>query len=499
MKIILLVLFLFITVLHAFPQADFRITVQENSWGPVTNSYMDFKVWIKIENIGDERDWCKALQGLQLTCDPYLYHDIELTEYSEIFKSYIDPGESIIGYLLFKVPLDADNISLEISTYYGGGKVFLSKSYFLNVLKKTFGGSGEDWAYSLITTKDDGYVLSGITESQGAREEDIWIIKLDSKGNKLWEKSHYSTKSDLALGITETTDGGYMVAGMTEAYGSGKNDIWIIKLDSKGNRKWSKTYGGKKDDWAVSVKPTIDGNYIIAGTTESYGLGNSDFWIIKINNKGKKLWKKTFGGRNSDIAYSIILSEHGGYVVIGSTESFGSGGKDFWIIKLNENGDIQWEKTFGGSDDDVPLSIAATTYGGYIVAGYTRSYAFGSKDFWIIKLNGSGEQQWEKTFGGKEDDVAYSVISKIDGSFIVVGSTYSYGAGKGDFWIIKLDENGEKVWEKTYGGKENDVATSIVATGEGGYAVAGWTDSFSAGKGDFWIIKLDKDGSIQEF
>ncbi|ACK42564.1 lipoprotein [Dictyoglomus turgidum] len=361
------------------------------------------------------------------------------------------------------------------------------------VWQKTYGGSSSDYAYSIQQTSDGGYIVAGYTWSFGAGNRDFYIIKLDSNGNKVWEKTYGGSNDDWARSIQQTSDGGYIVVGGTYSFGAGYADFYIIKLDSNGDKVWEKTYGGSENDVARSIQQTSDGGYIVAGGTSSFGAGG-DFYIIKLDSNGNKVWEKTYGGSDDDWASSIQQTSDGGYIVAGGTYSFGAGSADFYIIKLDSNGDKVWEKTYGGSSWDRASSIQQTTDGGYIVAGYTNSFGAGNGDFYIIKLDSNGDKVWEKTYGGSSYDEAYSIQQTSDGGYIVAGYTESFGAGYSDFYIIKLDSNGDKVWEKTYGGSNDDEASSIQQTTDGGYIVAGGTYSFGAG-GDFYIIKTDSEGN----
>jgi uncharacterized delta-60 repeat protein len=360
---------------------------------------------------------------------------------------------------------------------------------------KFFGGSNDDEAYSIQQTSDGGYIVAGYTNSFGAGYSDFYIIKLDASGNKVWKKTYGGSSDDWARSIQQTSDGGYIVAGETSSFGAGYSDFYIIKLDANGNKVWQKTYGGSSYDVAYSIQQTSDGGYIVAGETYSFGVGGSDFYIIKLDAYGNKIWEKTYGGSSDDYAYSIQQTSDGGYIVAGDTSSFGAGYYDFYIIKLDAYGNKIWEKTYGGSSDDWASSIQQTRDGGYIVAGGTSSFGAGYYDFYIIKLDASGNKVWEKTYGGSSEDYARSIQQTSDGGYIVAGDTESFGAGYYDFYIIKLDAYGNKIWEKTYGGSDRDYAYSIQQTSDGGYIVAGGTYSFGAGKYDFYIIKLDANGN----
>jgi len=363
--------------------------------------------------------------------------------------------------------------------------------------QKTFGGLDNDVANSIQETADGGYIVAGWIEFVRSGKEDAYILKLNARGDVEWEKtfgekySKYETKS-----VQQTRDGGYLVAGWTYSFNSGGYDAYILKLNARGEVEWQKTFGGMKDDEANSIQQTADGGYIVTGWTYSFGSGGQDVYILKLNSKGEVEWQKTFGGMKDDEANSIQQTADGGYIVAGCTKSFGSGGQDVYILKLNSKGEVEWQKTFGGKYDDVANSIQRTTDGGYIVTGWTYSFGSGGYDAYILKLNARGEVEWQKTFGGKYDDVANSLQQTTDGGYIVAGWTKSSGFGYEDAYILKLNARGELEWQKTFGGVDSDGAVSIQQATDGGYIVAGWTYSFGSGKEDIYILKLNSKGEV---
>jgi len=361
---------------------------------------------------------------------------------------------------------------------------------------KTFGGVRGEIPYSICQTSDGGYIVAGDTRSFGAGEGEFLVIKLNSFGNIEWAKTFGGGDDDIPYSICKASDGGSIVAGYTYSFGAGWDDFLVIKLNSSGNIEWAETFGGTSYDAACSICKTSDGDYIVAGTTKSFGAGSIDFLVIKLNSSGNIEWAKTFGGTYYDGGFSICETSDGGYIVAGETYSFGAGSSDFLVIKLNSSGNIEWAKTFGGTVEDVPLSICETSDGGYIVAGATRSFGAGSYDFLIIKLNSSGNIEWAKTFGGTDYDGVWSISKTSDGGYIVVGYTESFGVGGGDFLVIKLNSSSNIEWAKTFGGTGLDWAYSICQTSDGGYIVAGLTDSFGAGRKDFLVLKIELDGSM---
>ena len=356
---------------------------------------------------------------------------------------------------------------------------------------RTFGGSDIDQATTVQQTIDGGYIVAGYVGSYGAGGGDLWLIKTDANGNEEWSQTFGGNYTDGAESIQLTTDGGYILAGYTASYGAGNYDFWLIKTDSDGNEEWNQTFGGSNVDWAQSVQQTIDGGFVIAGGTYSFGSGEKDVWIIKTDANGIEIWNQTFGGIYNEGAESVQQTSDGGYIVAGYTASYGAGDTDFWLIKTDSDGNEEWSQTFGGSYTDRAESIQQTTDGGYIITGYTASYGAGNNDFWLIKTDSSGNEEWNQTFGGNYTDGAESIQLTTDGGYILAGETLSYGTGGGDIWLIKTDISGNLVWDKTLGGIESERAYSIKQTTDGGFIIAGYSASYGSGSRDFWLIKLE--------
>jgi hypothetical protein len=370
-----------------------------------------------------------------------------------------------------------------------------TQSAYAVTFAKTYGGTDYDDASSVQQTSDGGYIVAVNTWSFGVGDNDILLIKTDANGNVQWAKTYGGTYWDYASSVQQTSDGGYIVAGNTWSFGAG-SDVLLIKTDADGNVEWAKTYGGTGDDWASSVQQTSDGGYIVAGYTGSFGAGWIDLFLIKTDADGNVEWAKTYGGTDIEGAFSVQQTSDGGYIVSGTTWSFGAGDWDILLIKTDADGNVEWAKTYGGTGDDWASSVQQTTGGGYIVAGYTNSFGEGYDDIFLIKTDANGNIIWAKTYGGTDYDDASSVQQTSDGGYIVAGTTWSFGAGGGDIFLIKTAANGNVIWAKTYGGTDWDGAYSVQQTSDGGYIVAGTTWSFSAGAEDIFLIKTDENGDI---
>ncbi len=395
---------------------------------------------------------------------------------------------------------------------------------------KTYGGSNADSGLSIKTTTDGGYIVTGTTFSDDGDVSvqygngDFWVVKLNSIGDIEWEKSIGTIDNDYSLSIEQTSDGGYIVVGLTGTPITGSNSLfYVVKLFSNGNIQWQNTFGGSNFDFARRVKETNDGGFIIAGTVfsndgdVSVQYGNGDFWIIKISNIGDLIWEKSYGGSAFDELSDIQLTNDGGYIIVGTTASVdgdvtnNNGSFDVWVIKVSSEGALLWEKTYGGSGVDNAQSVKQNIDGTFIVVAHTNSNdgdvsePIGASDFWVIKLNENGNLIWEKTYGGTQTDAARYVQLTNDGNIVVVGFTKSNDVdvtnnqGDKDVWIIKIDQNGELIWEKTIGGSDEDEGWNVQETNDGGLVISGITFSsdgditINQGENDILVIKLAPD------
>jgi hypothetical protein len=360
-------------------------------------------------------------------------------------------------------------------------KVYLIKTDPKGNIKweKTFGGKEWDEAYSVQQTKDGGLILAGHTASKGAGGWDVYLIKTDSNGEKQWEKTYGGEDWDIAYSILQTEDRGFILAGGTASLGVSEWNVYLIKTDKEGNKEWEKTYGGKDWDVVFSVQQTRDGGFILAGSTESKGAGKRDVYLIKTDSKGNLEWQKTYGGKKNDEAYSVQQTRDGGFILAGYTESKGPGKMGVYLIKTDSRGILEWEKTYGGKEEDRAYSVQQTRDGSFILVGSTQSKGAGGWDVYLIKTDSNGEKQWEKTYGGEDWDIAYSVQQTQDGGYILGGFTAFKGAKNWDIYLIKTDAKGNKEWDKIYGGKATDVAYFTQQTKDGGFILAGSKEKIS--------------------
>lgn len=394
-------------------------------------------------------------------------------------------------------------MKFRLSTHLTKLLIFISlHSYLINnsfaqapdtLWTKTFGGTNIDIGHSVEQTADGGFIITGYTRSYGTMSgRNVWLIKTDESGNMEWENTFGGNSDDEGHSVKQTSDGGYIVAGLTNSFGSGLKDFYLLKTDSLGNLQWERTFGGANDDEAYSVLQTNDGGFLAAGVTSSFSSGGRDVFLVKTDPSGNFLWQKNLGGLSSDGAWDIQHAADGGFIIAGWTFSHGPGFLgNAWLVKIDSLGNEQWNKAFGGTDADRAYSVQQTAEGGYILTGYTGSFGAGLYDMLLIKTDSLGNQQWMKTFGGSGRDYGNSVQQTLDGGYIVTGYTLSFGAGGDDVYLVKTDPDGNLQWFKTYGGSSSDVGYWVIETPDGGYAIVGHTLSFGAGVHDVWLIRVD--------
>ncbi len=370
---------------------------------------------------------------------------------------------------------------------------------------KTFNLNKEDGGSSVQQTPDGGYIIVGGTEEKLTNEReytDYWLIKTDSQGNILWDKVFGGDKDDYAQMIKLTSDGGYIMIGFTESYGAGESDVWLVKTDSNGNIMWDKTFGDIYQDFGEDVEQTVDGGYIIVGQKGVSQAQKQDAWLIKTDEFGNMIWNKTFGGSENDGGNSVVQTLDGGYVVVGDTVNEETLFWDVWLFKTNSEGNLLWEKIFVGDADNLGYSVDLTDDGGYIITGVDKYYTPDAFAY-LIKTDSEGELLWIKTFGEGEEYYGYDVHQTNDDGYIIIGfknTMYSdYGP---DGFLLKTNSNGEEEWAKTYGNKYlSDLIGRGHQTTDGGYILVGWAakhlipwpflDNFL----DLWLIKTDSNGS----
>ncbi|MCC6690141.1 MAG: T9SS type A sorting domain-containing protein [Bacteroidia bacterium] len=378
-----------------------------------------------------------------------------------------------------------------------------STNFFSNSIrfKQSIGGNATpDNGYCARQTFDRGYVAVGTTANSSFGNTDIYVVKTDSMGIVIWTKNFGTTSIEAARYVEQTADSSLIIVGYTNNVVGNGYDIYLLKIDRNGNKLWDKTYGGSDWDFAYSVHQTSDGGYIVAGGTYSYGKGNEDFYLIKTDLNGDTLWTKTYGGTDDDEAHSVRITSDGGYLLAGETKSFSDSNGDAYIIKTNSTGDTLWTKTYGGSKEDLANDIIESTNGNYIFCGRTYSYSNTEANFYLMRLQNNGVKIWEQTGYIKDSiyDSLEGIVELKNGNIASIGISYSWGGGQDDGFLLITDALGNYIDGPTYGTGGRDQCYSIAITNDKGFIICGSTDSTQIGfnQPNLFLVKTDSTGHI---
>lgn len=358
-----------------------------------------------------------------------------------------------------------------------------------------YGGVSYTAAVSAVFTSDGGFIAAGSTNSYGYPRYNAYIFKTDSHGVKLWQKTFGNINYDYRANAVLQLSDGYAVAGYYGTGGMITGDGFLIKTDVSGNQVWRKDFGGMGQEIISSMQRTTDGGFILAGTSSSYGY-NDQVYLIKTDADGNCVWAKTYGNAVcADYGRAVRQTSNGGYIIAGSTECFGEGELDFYAIRTDADGNCVWSKTFGGVNYDRGAAIVETSDAGFVIAGDTLSFGAGSYDFYAVRVDAAGNSVWSMTYGGSGTEQAFSIASVPGGGFVMAGGTTSFGRITGDVYIVKLAEDGTKMWERLFGGSSFDQGYGISTTPDNGFIIAGETGSFRYDiYNDAYLIKINEYG-----
>ena len=345
---------------------------------------------------------------------------------------------------------DGGYILVGFTQSFGAGRkdVYIVKTDSLgNTLwTRVYGGELWDEGRHVEQTEDGGYIIVGGTYSYGAGDCDVWLLKTDSLGDIIWTHTYGDWGHDQGMCVRQTPDGGYIIVG-TFYPQSSYGDVYILKTDSLGDTLWARTYGEMNvDEWGSSVQPTADGGYIIVG---GKGGGIRDLYLLKVDSLGDTVWTRTYGGSGDEWGACIEPTNDGNYIIVGGTHSYGAGYSDIWLLKVNLSGDTLWTHTFGGASYEWGYSVQQTSDLGYIVTGCTESFGAGGEDVYLVKMDSLGNTLWTRTYGGGGGDRGYFVRQTSDLGYVVLGYTGSFGAGSSDFYLIKTNTAGNVGVEET--------------------------------------------------
>lgn len=384
----------------------------------------------------------------------------------------------LLASLLFIFLISFYHISPAAASLYGEG---LTEEW-----NRTYGGRYGDGAWSVQETNDGGYILVGHTATRG-EGSDLWLVRVDPDGNPLWSRIMGGSGEDVGYFVRETADSGYIIAGSTNSFGLGEERLWLIRMDGNGSLLWDKTFGGfvhSSGDGGWSVDETDDGGYIATGYTQSKSIGRKDLWLIRTDSNGNLLWDRCYGGADEDVGLSVLQSQDGGFIVAGRTASLGKRGDDIWLLKTDDQGVMSWNVSYGGDKDDVAFQVAELA-NGYALVGRSES-GLEEEKIILIRLDQLGRKIWERSYLGSSGT---SLQQTIDGGFVIGGRIDNADSGR-DALIIKTNSAGLEEWRRVLGGKGDDLGSYAIQNRQGDYILAGITSSFGSGSEDVWLVKM---------
>ncbi|MEO8087057.1 MAG: T9SS type A sorting domain-containing protein [Bacteroidota bacterium] len=373
--------------------------------------------------------------------------------------------------------------------------IFLPSSFSQVTFLKTYGDSTDKYAISGGITTDKGFFMAG-GANVNATDVEFCLFKTDSLGNLIFGKTYGTGGIDYFYCGIETLDGGFLLGGSTDTSNNVSADIYLVKTDGDGNLQWAKNYSGSNYEMARAAVQTSDSGFLIVGSTKSFGAGNSDCFLMRLDALGNIQWAKTYGSASVDDGLCVTKTADGGFAIAGETLGFGSGTYDSWFIKTDSAGNIEWDKTYGGANYEYTSALIQTQDHGYLQAGSTGSFGVGDYEGYLVKTDSAGNIEWSKSYGDTTNDHLNSAYQSLDGGYVLSFSNYNFSTGKWDGMIIKTDAAGDTLWTRAYGGNYYNHCANVEQTADGGYAIIATTDALNQGKSDCCLIKTDSLGHV---
>ena len=341
----------------------------------------------------------------------------------------------------------------------------------------------------MVQTRDGGALLAGETTSFGAGGSDLWLVRFDHRGNVLWQKAYGGQEYETLSGVLVMPDDGFLVVGGTNSFGEGSSDAWLLKLDAQGDVEWQKTYGEFQEDEIRHVRFTTGGNIALVGHTSSFGAQGHDYWFMILDNRGEIVSQFRYGGTGEDSAKGLISLAENGYILAGETTSFTSDLEDYWVLRLDRNGMPLWQMILSGSNDDRLRAVVPDGENGFVLAGESRSFTTHLRDIWMVRMNVEGNLAWQKAYSGKEDDCARDLLMTGDRGFLMTGFSCSFGKEKDDAWLLKVNPDGSIEFSVESGAVLLDTDANIQATNA-------TRESTQAVVSDTNIVPIDTTGTV---
>jgi len=372
------------------------------------------------------------------------------------------------------------------------GKSEVKKEIYTAKWQKLYGGEEKDVAYDVVALENGESAIVGSCKSFGAKRTDICLTRMTASGEMRWRLWLGGEKEDEGKAVARASDGTILVLGTTKSLASNYDrDIYVAKVSLEGKLLWEKNIGGKRDEFAGDIAGTDDGGVLIVGDSESYGNGYKDIYIAKLDKKGNTLSARTIGGKKEESAKGLTRTRDGNFVMVGYREVRSSGDADFFIMKLDQEGKKLWARTYGENNTDKLLGVTATVDGGIVATGKTRSYGSQQSDLSVMKFNANGKLIWHKIYGFKYYEYGNAITSTTDGGFVIVGGSNTLGKGGHSIYVLALDKTGKLIWSHVYGDRDKDIAYGVARMSDGSVVVVGESDSYSRAT-NFYLLKINK-------
>lgn len=365
------------------------------------------------------------------------------------------------------------------------------KPIFQTVWQKVYGGEEDDIAHGVVMLENGDNAIIGECQSYNAQRSDICVTRINAKGQTIWRKLIEGAKEDRGMAISRAKDGNLLILGSGKSFNhNGDRDLYVAKLSLEGKIIWQKAFGGDRDEYAGGIAGTNDGGVLVVGDTESYSKkGYKDIYIIRLDQNGNMITETTIGGKRSEEAKALTRTADGNFMMVGSREVARAGDADFFLLKLDQNGKKIWARTLGEENHDVLNAVTPTPDGGIVATGSTRSFGSEQTDLSVMYFDKTGKLIWHKIYGFEYYDEGNAVTMTKNGGFMIAGTTNSMGKGDYDIYVIALDKRGSLIWSKLFGDRDKDIAHAITRTSDGEILIVGESDSFQRSK-NFYMIKL---------
>lgn len=356
------------------------------------------------------------------------------------------------------------------------------------LFERAFGGERNDVGNAVLETADGGFLVTGYTASHGAGGTDLWLIRTDRNGDTLWTRTVGGPADDYGWDVEHAEDGGFAIVGFTASWGAGGEDVWLVRIDERGDTLWTRTFGGDGDERAWSLAPTGDGGWVIAGQAEAADAGDFDLFLVRTDAEGEVVWITSHSGPGEERVFDVARVADGGFVFAGTTSDSVDGARDVSLVRVGDDGMLSWQRRFGGEGDAVGHGLVVTPEGGFLVVGYGEGSGVDGSEIYLVRTDADGRELWSQRIGDEGEDRAMMGVRSSMGGYVIAGYT-STEAGDSDAYVVKVDEDGEPEWSERFGAAANDRGMMVGETRDGGYVLTG---SLGVVADEAWDVMLVK-------